>query len=38
MSLELNAFLLDLNDPAEELVGWGAFWYGVWSHRRDARW
>ncbi len=34
----VDAFLVDLGTPPDRLVERSAYWYGVWSHRRDSRW
>jgi len=34
----VDAYLVDLATPAERLVEWSAYWYSMWSHRRDSRW
>ncbi len=34
----VDAYLVDLNGLAERLVRTSAYWYSMWSHRRDERW
>jgi hypothetical protein len=35
----MDAFFINLNDGApEDLVSKSAYWYSVWSHRRNALW
>jgi hypothetical protein len=34
----VDAYLVDLATPPNRLVQMSAYWYGMWSHRRDARW
>jgi len=35
----VDAYFVDLNGGASEfLINNSAYWYSLWSHRRDARW
>lgn len=34
----VDGYLVDLGQDAERLVRWTAYWYSIWSHRRDERW
>jgi hypothetical protein len=34
----VDPYFVDLSAPAERLVAESAYWYSMWSHRRDARW
>lgn len=31
----VDAFTQDLGSPSQDLIGWSAYWYGVWSHQRS---
>lgn len=34
----VDAFLVSLDDAAERLVAASAYWYSLWSHRRNLAW
>lgn len=35
----VDAYIVGLNEmPASDLVGLSAYWYGLWSHRRNQEW
>jgi hypothetical protein len=39
VTYHVDATYLDLKiHSPEQLVAWSAYWYGVWSHRRDYSW
>lgn len=37
-AMKVDSYLVDLGEPAEKLIEFGAYWYSVWSHRRDQAW
>ncbi len=34
----VDAYLVDLATPSDRLVEMSAYWYSMWSHRRNERW
>jgi hypothetical protein len=34
----VDAYLVGLDQPSEQLVAGSAYWYSVWSHRRNQAW
>jgi hypothetical protein len=37
-SFFIDHYVVELSLPGPQLVSWSAYWYSVWSHRRDLRW
>jgi len=37
-SFRVDAYLVDLGGTSESLVSMSAYWYGLWSHRRNQLW